>query len=549
MIRLIAIIILCLGLAGCGGSAHDARLSRIADSLDANPHGALAALDSIDASRLSESDRHYYDLLTVKSRDKAYVTHTSDSLILSVMQYYEHHDTDLYPEALYYGGRVYSDLGDFPTALRYFQDALSVTPDDNLDLLGRLYSQTGRLHNTLRQFHQAIPYIEKSLHLDSIQKDTFGLAYDHQLIGFIYKNLGDYDTASKYFVKSIEFGQFLLDEDLADLEIERAGIEIKRGNTSSALKIIRPLMPKIRGPRYALALSYASEIYYTAGIYDTAYLYARELSHQALLNNRKNGFYFLFQPELFRQIPKDSVNIYIKEYHLTIEEYLNKVDRQSVIQQNANYNYRVHERARTEAEQSNIWLERTISLILFVLLISICIIFFLKYRNSKNIISLKEAQREINNLRQKLADAPMKKEDIIIMRENLKEKLLNILSKAESVRFKSPEIKELSASVFNGFDKSQYLGDNHPIWNEIKNQINLRYPNFYKHIEILTLGKISNLELQILELIKCGLTPTVIKSMLGKSIGTISSHRINLCLRMFDERVGNTQFDFIIRLL
>ena len=214
MIRLIAIIILCLGLAGCGGSAHDARLSRIADSIDANPHGALAALDSIDASQLSESDRHYYDLLTVKSRDKAYVTHTSDSLILSVMQYYEHHDTDHYPEALYYGGRVYSDLGDFPTALRYFQDALSVTPDDNLDLLGRLYSQTGRLLNTLRIYKPATSNLNAAIKVNEQLKDSTNLMFNKQLLGGIYIHRNMYDSARYYMSRALSLSRLRTDSTL-----------------------------------------------------------------------------------------------------------------------------------------------------------------------------------------------------------------------------------------------------------------------------------------------------------------------------------------------
>lgn len=48
--------------------------------------------------------------------------HTSDSLILDVIDYYSSNDDrNLYPEVLYYGGRVYSDLGDYPTSLSYFR--------------------------------------------------------------------------------------------------------------------------------------------------------------------------------------------------------------------------------------------------------------------------------------------------------------------------------------------------------------------------------------------------------------------------------------------
>ncbi|MDY2916896.1 MAG: amino acid ABC transporter permease, partial [Muribaculaceae bacterium] len=100
------IMVVCLCLVGCGGGTHDARLTAINDSTTVNPERAVAALDTIDVATLSDRDRHYYDLLTVKARDKAYITHTSDSLILSVIDYYRSRDSRHLPEALYYGGRV-----------------------------------------------------------------------------------------------------------------------------------------------------------------------------------------------------------------------------------------------------------------------------------------------------------------------------------------------------------------------------------------------------------------------------------------------------------
>lgn len=86
-------------------------------------------LDSIKYDGLSDHDRHFFDFLSIKANDKAYVRHESDSLILDVIDYYSSHNKDnIYPEALYYGGRVFSDLGDLPTALRYFRISSMPSP-------------------------------------------------------------------------------------------------------------------------------------------------------------------------------------------------------------------------------------------------------------------------------------------------------------------------------------------------------------------------------------------------------------------------------------
>ena len=140
-------------LTCCTGHETDERLVRIAAEVSASPNEALATLDSIDPRSLPDADRHFYDFLTVKASDKAYITHESDSLILSVVEYYSTQSKDtVYPEALYYGGRVYSDLGDYPTALDYFQKALDCLDagKDNIDLRIRVLSQTGRLLKSLR---------------------------------------------------------------------------------------------------------------------------------------------------------------------------------------------------------------------------------------------------------------------------------------------------------------------------------------------------------------------------------------------------------------
>ena len=150
--------------AGCSRPEPDAALTRVAGLVSEDPKAALAMLDSVDTRQLPDADRHYHDFLSVKARDKAYVTHESDSLVLDVIDYYSSRPGDpLYAEALYYGGRVYTDLGDCPTALQYYQRALDnlVAATDTDDLRVRLNSQIGMLLETLRLDDKAVPYYRK----------------------------------------------------------------------------------------------------------------------------------------------------------------------------------------------------------------------------------------------------------------------------------------------------------------------------------------------------------------------------------------------------
>ena len=63
----------------------------------------------------------YYDLLKIKANDKLYHEHTSDSIILEIIRFYDEYG-DLYKqmEAYYYLGSVYRDLGDAPRAVKAF---------------------------------------------------------------------------------------------------------------------------------------------------------------------------------------------------------------------------------------------------------------------------------------------------------------------------------------------------------------------------------------------------------------------------------------------
>lgn len=190
-------------LESCSSHKTDHRLMEIAANVSDDPNHAMSRLDSICRDSLAEADSYFYDLLTIKARDKAYVIHTSDSLIRSVIEYYSHDKTNpLYPEALYYGGRVYSDMGDSPTALEYFHNALDVLPSEteNLALRRTVLSQTGRLLNSLRLYRDAALYLRETLKLDSVLNDTLNEVYNLQLLGGIYLRAENLDSAEFFSI-------------------------------------------------------------------------------------------------------------------------------------------------------------------------------------------------------------------------------------------------------------------------------------------------------------------------------------------------------------
>ena len=139
VLLLLPLVISC----GCGSSYRDdPRLRNIGTKLSdrsLSSSEALPLLDSLEKipdTDLSEGERHYRDFLTIKASDKGYRRHASDSLYLTVKEYFSsHHSREMLPEVLYYGGRVYSDMGNYPIALQYFEEALDCPSGRALPLM------------------------------------------------------------------------------------------------------------------------------------------------------------------------------------------------------------------------------------------------------------------------------------------------------------------------------------------------------------------------------------------------------------------------------
>ncbi len=302
-------ILTLLILVCCADRNNDPRLFAVQSLMDQSPKEVLDSLCAIDPTTLSKPDRHLYDFLKVKVSDKAYVEHTSDSLVLSVIDYESHHKQNgRYPEALYYGGRIYSDLGDYPTAMQYFQDAIdaigsnSNSNSDNLDLEANIVSQYGRLLTNLRLYEEAIPYIQRSLEIDKIANDTINEIYDLQLLGFIFSNTHRYTESQEILTKALELSKGQPIHLVAKTKVYLADVYLNTGKTDSALSMIRGTHRYVKNISRNTALSVAAKIYLDAGITDSAYLFSRELIGSHDPTNKKNGYQILLSQEMLKQV-------------------------------------------------------------------------------------------------------------------------------------------------------------------------------------------------------------------------------------------------------
>ena len=170
-----------------------------ADSLCAVlPDSAVSLLRAVaeDMRQEPEHVQKRFHLLTIKADDKAYITHTSDSLILSLVDYYEHGGDKAYlGEAYYYAGSTYRDLGDAPRALDYYQKALDAMPgDENLKVKSKVYAQMGELFGYQKLYRNALSSYQQSYQCDISLNDTIGMIYNLRDMGFAFRGLNKPDS-------------------------------------------------------------------------------------------------------------------------------------------------------------------------------------------------------------------------------------------------------------------------------------------------------------------------------------------------------------------
>lgn len=530
-----------------------AEIDRICDT---DQKRAMSMLDSIDYGSLSEKQRHRYDFLQIKTRDKAYIKHTTDSLVIDVIDYYsKHREEGLYPEALYYGGRVYSDMGDFPTSIGYFQDALDVIPDDkkNLRLKCRTLSQTGRLLAKLRVHTQAIEYIEKSINLSKQQNDSLNIAYDCILLSEIFQNINNLKSAKNYILDALEHSNSLPICDKAWINVEYAGILNREGKTDSAINIIRPLPRLVDSQCYYYTLCNAAKIYLNAGIIDSAYMYAKELAFCNSFEYQKNGFSILFSPVLRTHMSSDSIVSYSKQWADIVEKYFNTYDSQQTILQNANYNYKSHVREKDQAKKELHNLGIFTAYAITVLLTCLVILLYKKYKATIEKFRIAEVIRIFQQ--QVTVDPGHVNEDEIY---NNSEKLLELKRKyfdAIQLNFEDnpekmihPMIKgsQLYKDLVKKAQERNCIIETENTWSRLETLIESATPGFHTKLKILTEGKISEAEIKVAILMRCGFTPTKIGILLSRERNTISSHRISIAEKISADKSVMKQLDHII---
>ena len=158
-IHYLSLFIFAFILFSCTDQHADSIITKAEQLLNTKPDSTIVVLDDIRENKEDwpRSQQMRYELVYAQAQNKAYVNFTTDSIVLSLVDYYGRHgNANEQMMANYMAGCAYRDLEDALSALKYLNlavDAVDESDEDcDLNTLMRVYSQMGGLYQRVAAF-------------------------------------------------------------------------------------------------------------------------------------------------------------------------------------------------------------------------------------------------------------------------------------------------------------------------------------------------------------------------------------------------------------
>ena len=135
-------------------------------------------------------------------------------------------------------------------------------------------------------------------------------------------------------------------------------------------------------------------------------------------------------------------------------------------------------------------------------------------------------------------------------RDRLKQELLARLNE-RPVFSVSPVILQSAAygALQERIARGKVLREKDPLWRDLERAVSEASPRFKTDLQLLTRGRLTELDYRTALLIKCGVLPSQMTILFSRSKGCITSRRISRGAKIFDEKRSVRTLDGLIRLL
>ena len=578
-LSLLFFLILFSMLLSCtGNKAYDQQLSKADSIMDIADDSAQIAIKMLDAlkpewSKFTKAQRMRYDLLYHKAMNKAYIDFTSDSTMLAVVDYYEHHGTANDKMLAYYIlGCVYRDMHEAPMALEYYNKATeqadTAAQDCDYATLCRVYSQMGVLFSKQYLPYQELFSFEKATHYAYKAHDTLNaIRYYYNKTG-AYTYLDNEDSAIIVNTRAAELFRKHGYDRAADIAFGCNYVYyLKRNNIDKAKKAFEAYNRANFVGNQNYEDSYAF-LLYEKGLFflqtnqlDSAYCklneslkFSKSFSNKAIITKTLAQYYL-----------KSNNPILAAKYAMKSTEYndsdLVRVRKTQLHQLQAMYDYSRNKRLAMVAEQKS---EKRIMVIYVVILCSIILfclsIFIYKLQmNKKNhrisliqqlyndsLLKLQSNQRELQRVKDlNELEVIQQKEEVIM---NLKNTIKDIREKFSGSLLTDTDIILQNSAIFR---KIQFI-TLHPKeklsnedWIELSDLIEQLIPSFPQMLK----NRLTEKEYHICLLIRLHISPSSISNLVGLSNSGVSLSRKRMLEKVSGKDGTAKDFDkFILSL-
>ena len=574
MFCVVSVLYLCL--LACGGRHYPRVLSQADSLLEMMPDSALRLLAQWEDSAEVAPERvqMYYYLLTVKAADKAKITHTSDSIIRRVVDYYEHRgDRWLLPEACYYAGRVYRDLGDAPQALDYLQRAAELLEGSYYyELQKAVYSQMGDLFLRQDVYEGALEAYKRSLDFQEKTEDMRGKAVMLCSIGTAFMGYNKPDSALLCYQAAYEYAKKLEDKRLENRALNSiCGLYTQLGEYDSARYALQLIVASHFREESAMN-AVAADFYHAVGERDSAIYYYRRLLEDEDMHSKQSAYWGLGKLAQEQGDSRAALE-YLQGYASWTDTVVKHTNADAVRKMQALYNYRLREKETLRFMQENARLRRCLlcGCVFFMLLIGLMQYWRLRSRRKELQVSV---QRE--KIARLVKDSRMEREQLIESNrqkiEELERRLqesreqndgmyqLMLLQKKQAVCANEAMEKELQvqaveeelfrqSEVYHRFHRAALCNSVVEIqpedWEELQAAVDACYRNFTDRLR--RVYPLSEMELKICLLLKVEIANNGIARIVGRSTSAIVSARKSLYEKFHGEKGSAQQWDDFIR--
>lgn len=572
---LLIIIFLPLYLLSCDGKPYP-HVLLAADSLSSIcPDSAIVLLEQIKDSINQEpkETQKYYQLLTIKAKDKAYIMHTSDSLILKVLRYYEKRkDKQHLPEAYYYAGRVYRDLGDAPQALDYFFKAIESAKDcTNYRLISRIYSQTGMLYLYQDTYNEALEVFRKAYQYNILADDSTGIVYNLRDIGRTFTTLNCADSSIYYYKEALIEAEQVHNEHLMGIVLsELSGLYIQLEMYSEANDAIHRSNRYIKdlglAPHYAILADY----YYRINQLDSATFYYTKAANFNDFYQKQGGYEGLGNIARKKGQYKEAIEYFDK--YLTYTDSIKKItDTNTIRKMQSLYNYQSREKHNHDLQQKNEKQKFWIIILTATIALSITLIIIYQQYNKRKKQKRQEQQRLLDEYKEKqyheslhyieynkkqlcqleeaLKQAENEKNELKLNLINAQKELLEHTNKQVEAKQRTLQISEKALKESDIYKKFHLANEDLKIkaedWDALAEEIDKTYNRFTSRL--YTLYPFTEREIRICLLIKINLKPSKIAPLIPCAKQTLTSIRKKMYERTHNQKGNPELWDEFIR--